>query len=110
MTPELSEAIAAVGTPESPEDRVARVRAALERWGLLAVVEEVASAHQVELDEVLSRSRVAPVVRARHTAWGRLYRELFWSYPQLAAVFAVDPSSVREALARLAGEVSDAAA
>lgn len=105
MTPELSRAIAAVGTPESPEERVARVRAALERWGLLGLAAEVAIAHGVELDELLSRGRTAVVARARHTTWRRLYVERFWSCPQLAQVFAVDPTSVREALVRLGAEV-----
>ena len=111
MTAAQMAAVAAVATPETPEERVVRVRAALERWGILGVVAEVALAHEVALDELLGRTRIATVVRARHAAWSRLYRELFWSGPQLASVFAVDDSSVSKALVRLAAaEVSDATA
>lgn len=81
--------------PLHEAERIAKVRGNLERAGLLGLVAEVALAHHVELDEVLSRGRREPIASARHTAWTRVYRERVFSYPQIAETFDVDAASVR---------------
>jgi hypothetical protein len=94
VTPAQREALVAIATPEAPEDRTARIRKSLERHGLLGLVAEVALAHQVELDDVLSHSRVESIADARHVAFRRAYRERFFSCAQIGQVFDVDDAAV----------------
>lgn len=102
MTGAQRDALLACARPATEEEnRIAQVRARLDRHGVLGLVAEVALNHNIALDELLSRSRVKEAVIARHAAWRRLYTERFFSTPQLGELFDVHDNSVREALRRL---------
>lgn len=57
------------------------------------VVAQVAHKHGLAPKDILSASRTAPIVRARHECWRRL-RERGWSYPAIARAFDRDHTTV----------------
>lgn len=88
-------------------ERIARVRGALERVGLLGLTVEVALAHHVEVAPVLALVDDEAPTRARHALWTRVYRERFFSRAQIAEVFDVRESSIRRAISATEGGSPD---
>lgn len=75
----------------APSPQATSLRPAAER-----LIELVARRHGLGPKDVMSRSRVARIVFARHEAWYRL-AAAGYSGPDVAALFDVDPSSVSDA-------------
>ncbi|UOF77288.1 dnaa protein helix-turn-helix [Caudoviricetes sp.] len=62
------------------------------------IVAEVAAETCITPDEIMGRSHLRDIVRARHEVWRRVRAELGWSYPMLGKRFGVDDSTVQAAL------------
>lgn len=81
---------------EDAEPVIARLR---ER-GLSAIVESIAKDNFVTLVDACARSRLKPMVKARHEAWRHL-RGLGMSYPFIAQLWDVDHTTVFHAIHKL---------
>lgn len=65
--------------------------------GLLWLLDGVASAHDVTVDELLAHDRHLRPAAARHDLWRRL-RERGWSYPEIGKATGFDHTTVMAAL------------
>lgn len=61
--------------------------------GLLWLLEGVAHAYDVTVDELLAHNRSPRPTRARHDLWRRL-RERGWSYPEIGRLVGFDHTTV----------------
>jgi hypothetical protein len=73
----------------------------LQERGLLELVERTAETHACTVAELLGRARYRRIATARHALWAELYDGSRYSYPQLGALFRVDPSSVRKGVMKV---------
>jgi chromosomal replication initiation ATPase DnaA len=51
------------------------------------IIAEVANATSITPEEILGRSHLRPIVKARHEVWRRVRVELGWSYPMIGKRF-----------------------
>jgi chromosomal replication initiation ATPase DnaA len=85
----------------APRDgkEVAALRKELGASNLLAEAEIICGAHRVSLDVVLSGIRSRAASKARHAIFAAI-RKHGLSYPEIARLFGMDHTSVREAILR----------
>lgn len=80
-------------------DRVARLKAMIERGDIQAIIAEVALAHRVTVEDILGHGKSAPLVKARHQAMVEVaIRRPAFSLPQLGKVFNRDHTTILHAL------------
>lgn len=98
MTAGQRAAIAAVATPESPEERNKRLLRGLDESGLLGLVQNVAIRFAVTVDDIVSHSRTRSVAAARHMCWRAISMVHRKSLPEIGKLFEVDHTSVLSGL------------
>ena len=110
MTRAWRDAARVIAAPEA--EPVVRLANGLDEAGLLGLVDMVAARHRVTTKDILSRSRVKSVVRARHACWWAIQRAHGKSSTEVGTLFGVDHTSVLQGVRvhqeRLAEGVSHA--
>jgi len=60
----------------------------------MAIVCEVAEAHGLTPRDLLGRSRMRPITRARMTAYAEIRDRLGYSYPEIGMIFGRDHTTI----------------
>ena len=77
----------------------------LRRIGALPLLEAVCAEHHVLPEQVLGRGRSRSVAAARHHLWLVLRDSLDFSYPEIAALFDVDHTTVLMGVRSYRGDI-----
>lgn len=98
MTRAQREALRAVATPEAPEELLLRLWKGLEEAGLLPHLWGIATLEGVTLADILSRSRMKSIVRARHACFWMIREGYGKSSTEVGKLFGVDHTTVLDGI------------
>lgn len=81
------------------------VRVRLDRLGMWPMIQRIAREHLVSPEAAISRNRQVSTALARHHIWAVIRWTLGLSYPEIAALFDVDHTTIMSGVARWEHEI-----